>query len=254
MGLRKKILSGFLILAIMLFIAGLWSIYELNKIGSSVKRILDENYQSIYAAKIMKESLEREDSAILLLMLGKWKEGRTILNAADSTFEIQYKFAIKNISIPGENEHLLSIKSEYDLFKKLWERPIVDTDKAGNINWYFKEVHKSFLAVKKSVNDLISLNDRIMYQTASQLENRANRAIMPGIVAIISALIFTLIFNYLVNYFMVNPIITITERIKKFREKRTPYDVRIETKDEIRDLSDAIQNLCQSLSHKENFK
>ena len=71
MGLQFKILSGFFILVLMLFIAGLWSIYELNSIGSSVQSILDENYTSIHAAKRMKEALEREDSGVLLLLLGK---------------------------------------------------------------------------------------------------------------------------------------------------------------------------------------
>ena len=69
MGLRFKILLGFLILALMLFIAGVWSIYELNSIGSSVPKMLNENYQSIHAGKKMIESLEREDSAILMLLL-----------------------------------------------------------------------------------------------------------------------------------------------------------------------------------------
>ncbi|HID39918.1 MAG TPA: PAS domain-containing sensor histidine kinase, partial [Calditrichaeota bacterium] len=97
MGLRGKILSGFIILSLMLLIAGMWSINELKSIGSSVQSILDENYQSIYAAKLMKEALEREDSAVLLLMLGKWEEGRHILRAADSLFVKNHSFAQKNI-------------------------------------------------------------------------------------------------------------------------------------------------------------
>jgi methyl-accepting chemotaxis protein len=245
MGLRLKILSGFIILSLMLLIAGLWSIYELNSIGSSVQKILDENYQSINAAKIMKEAIEREDSAILLLLLGKWEEGRSILKSADNLFQQKLNFASQNITIPGEQEKLHLIKSRYMEYKSLWERPIVNTDKEGNINWYFQAVHKSFLSVKESIDELINLNNQMMYQTASKLENRSNRAIMPGIVAVLSALIFTFIFNYLVNYYMVGPIIQITDRIKKFIKKRTPFDVNIETKDELFHLAEAIEHLCQ---------
>jgi NtrC-family two-component system sensor histidine kinase KinB len=71
MGIRAKILTGFLILAALLLVAGAWSIYELRHIGISVQKILDENYKSIDAAKVMTEALERQDSAILLLLLGK---------------------------------------------------------------------------------------------------------------------------------------------------------------------------------------
>ncbi len=251
MGLRIKILSGFLLLSLMLLIAGLWSINELKSIGSSVQRILDENYKSIYAAKLMKEALEREDSAVLLLMLGKWEEGRQILKSADSMFVHNFSFAKKNVTIPGEQEQLNTIENKYRSYKKLWERPIVDTNREGNLQWYFQQLHDSFMDVKEAVNDLIDLNDKMMYQTASELKNRSNRAIMPGIIAILAALIFTFIFNYLVNYYMVSPIIRMTERVKKFIEKRTPFDIQVETNDEIAHLAEAIYNLCESVRSRE---
>ena len=136
----------------------------------------------------------------------------------------------------------------------MWERPIVDTSKEGNITWYFAEVHHVFLSVKDAVNELINLNDRMMYETASALKNRSQRAIIPGIVAIVSALVFTLIFSYLINYYIVSPIIRITDRINKFKEKRVPFEVDIETKDEIFDLSEAIEHLCVSVKNQESKK
>lgn len=251
MGIRLKIFSGFMVLSLMLLIAGLWSIYELNTFGTSVQSFLDDNYQSIHAAKVMKEALEREDSAILLLLLGKWEEGRDILKSADNLFNQKLKFASTNITISGEQERLESIKLKYAVYKSLWERPIVDTDKEGNINWYFQEIHSAFLAVKESINELINLNDQTMYETATRLKNRSNRAIAPGIVAIISALVFTFIFSYLINYYIVSPIIRITEHINKFKERRTPFDVKIETKDEIFELASSIENLCSSVKNQD---
>lgn len=252
MGLRAKLLSGFLILAIMLLIAGLWSIHELNNMGGFVQKILDENYKSIQASKLMIEALEREDSAILLLLLGKWDEGRMILKAADSIFTTNFQIAYNNITISGEQTHIDTIRSKYNSFKKIWERPIVGTGKEGNLNWYFKDVHKSFLSAKNAINNLIDLNNTTMYQTASKLKSRSNRAIMPGIVAIISALFFTIIFNYLVNYYMTGPIIRITDGIKQFMDKKIPFDVDVETKDEIFDLVNSIKDLCTIVSLKEN--
>jgi hypothetical protein len=251
MGIRFKILLGFLTLAIMLFIAGIWSIYELNSIGSSIPKLLDENYRSIHAAKKMIESLEREDSAILLLLLGKWDGGRSLLFSSDSLFNKNFDFAYNNITIPGEQSQLDTIKNRYASYKNLWQRPIVGTQKEGNIEWYFQIVHNSFLSVKSSLEDLIDLNDKAMYQMASNLEMRANRAIMPGIVAVLSALFFTLIFNFLVNYFVVGPIIKITERIKKFKENKIPFDVTIETRDELFYLSNEISDLCALVGSKD---
>ena len=80
MNLRMKILSGFVILALMLMIAGVWSMWELSKVGVSVKNILDENINQliIYGAnslcmeyiKILKNT-----KIIVIAIIDKYKKG-----------------------------------------------------------------------------------------------------------------------------------------------------------------------------------
>ncbi len=243
MGLRAKIFSGFLILTIMLGVAGLWSIYEFRRIGTSVHNLLDDNYKSISAAKMMVESLEREDSAVLLLLLGRWEEGRTILSSADDSFDQAFKVAEGNITIQGEKSYIDEIRKKYANYKSLWERPIVGTRNEGNLDWYSKTVHKAFLDAKISVEKLMTLNDHTMYQTASNLKQRAYRAIMPGIIAILAALVFALIFNYFINYYVIGPILRLTNGIREFLNKGVSFEPGIETEDELHDLANSIQEL-----------
>ncbi|MCJ7596771.1 MAG: hypothetical protein MUO52_18565 [Desulfobacterales bacterium] len=247
MGLRSKILSGFVILTIMLFLAGLWSVHELTTVGMSVQRLLDDNYRSIDAAKTMAEALEREDSGVLLLLSGKWEEGRSIMESADALFRHGFTIARNNLTIPGEKGYVDDIEKKYELYKALWIKPIVGTAREANLNWYFEEVHRPFLDVKTAVGKLMALNDRTMYRTASDLKERTHRAIMPGIVAILAALIFTLIFNYFVNFYVISPIIKITKGIQRFLEAREPLDIRVETKDELASLASSIQDLVARL-------
>ena len=169
MNLRIKILFGFLILATMLFAAGLASVYELNKIGNSVQALLDDNYRSVDAAKNMIEALEREDSGILLLMSGEWQTGRSTIDSANDDFQNAYEIARNNVTIRGEQAYVDDIKEKYGFFKNLWLHPIVDTQREGNLEWYFDEVHPAFLKTKLAVNQLMTLNDKTMYDTASAL-------------------------------------------------------------------------------------
>lgn len=244
MGLKGKIMSGFFILAIMLFLAGVWSVYELRTIGSAVQRLLDENYRSIQAAKTMIEALEREDSGVLVLLLGHWEEGRAIINRADNVFGNALKVAEGNVTIPGEVSYVREISSRYEAYKKLWSRPIVGTRHERDIDWYFREVHTAFLNVKDPAKKLMSMNHEALYNAASALKSRAHRAVMPGVIAIISALVFTLIFNYFVNYYTVSPIVKMSRGIKDFMSKDVPFDTRIETNDELKDLANSIKELC----------
>ncbi|MBL7178239.1 MAG: hypothetical protein ISS66_20640 [Desulfobacteraceae bacterium] len=243
MGLRMKILSGFLILTMMLLIAGVWSVYELRTVGSSVQGLLDDNYKSINAGKMMMEALEREDSAVLLLLSGKWEQGRSIIQSADGLFHQGLQIARDNVTIPGEQACVQTLETRYAAYKRLWLKPIVGTRYEGNLTWYFEEVHKAFLDLKDTIERLIMLNHQTMYNTASELKNRAHRATMPGIVAILSALIFTLIFNYFINYYMVSPIIRITRGIQRFMETGDPFNIEIETRDELFDLASSIREL-----------
>lgn len=243
MGLRTKIVSGFLILTMMLVVAGVWSIYELTTVGTSVQRLLDDNYKSIDAGKMMIEALEREDSAVLLLLSGKWKQGRSIVESGETLFQKGFIIAQNNVTIPGEPAYVEEIEARYKIYKDLWVKPIVDTSKEGNLDWYFQEVHQAFLDVKLSVEKLIALNDQTMYRTASDLKNRAHRAIMPGIVAILAALIFTVIFNFLINYYVVSPIIRTTRGIQRFMETGELPAIQVETEDELFHLVSSIQRL-----------
>ena len=243
MGLRAKMLLGFLILTIMLLVAGVWSVYELTTAGSSVQKLLNDNYKSINAGKMMVEALEREDSGILLLLSGKWERGRSIIEAGAELFQKGFTIAQSNVTIPGEKAYVDEIEAKYKAYKDLWIKPIVDTSKEGNLNWYFQEVHRTFQDVKLSVGKLVTMNDQTMYQTASELKNRAHRAIMPGIVAILAALIFTVLFNFLIHYYVVSPIIRMTKGIQHFMETGDLPDVHVETQDELFDLVSSIQRL-----------
>jgi hypothetical protein len=244
MKLRGKILSGFLLLALMLLVAGAWSIYQLRSIGASVQRLLDDNYRSINAAEAMVETLEREDSAVLLLMLGRWEEGRDLLSSADGAFEETFAVASGNVTVPGEREHVDRIRASYDRYQALWERPIVDTGREGNLPWYFAEVHSAFLDAKDDVDALKRINEESLYATASNLKDRAGRAVLPGVVATISALIFSFLFAYLTNRFMVSPIVRITRGVEGFVSGGRPFDVDVETGDEIESLAESVRKVC----------
>jgi hypothetical protein len=245
MKLRAKILSGFFILVSMLTIAGIWSITELTHLGSSVKQLLDENYKSINSSKMMIEALERQDSGILLLLLGKGNEGNQIINSGDSLFAEGFEIASNNITIPTEKEIIEEIKSKYALFSSYLENPIIISEKQSRINWYFSNPHKYFNEVKLAVDLLMNLNDKTMFETASALQNKSNRAVMPGIVSILAAIVFSLIFTYLVDYYFIGPVVKMTKSVRDFVDHSIPYMVKIESQDELNELSQSIDTLCQ---------
>ena len=86
----------------------------------------------------------------------------------------------------------------------------------------------------------------------SVLKNRAHRAVMPGVVAIVAALVFTLVFNYFVNYYLVGPIIRITRGVQAFLDTGETFQAKIETRDELFLLASSLQQLVSRSLNRDN--
>jgi len=244
MSIRWKILAGFLILSSMLAIAGAWSIYELSQIGAGTQSLLDDNYRSIEAGAEMIEALERQDSGVLMLLLGRWEQGRALIDEADGEFEEHLDFAESNLTLSGEAERLRAIRESYEAYKTLWERPIVDTERQGSLDWYFDDVHPAFLDAKLAVDGLIQMNSQSMHEAASMLKRRSRRSIMPGAIAILAALLFSLMFSFLLQTFIVQPIVRLNQAVRSAVERKVPFAVSIDTGDELEELTESVRILC----------
>jgi HAMP domain-containing protein len=244
MRLRAKVFSGFLILALMLTLAGAWSIYELRSTSTAVQDLLAENYRSINSGKMMLEALEREDSGVLLVMLGRWNEGWDIMTSADSLFRAGFHIAANNVTLEGEAACIGEIGARYASYRSIWEKPVAGTGRDTELTWYFESPHRAFLGVKASVHALINLNSEAMYGTATKLRRGADRAVMPGIVAMIAALVFSVLFSYFVNLSLVGPIVRITHGISRFVNHEEKFDVHLEGNDELSELANSIGTLA----------
>lgn len=111
-------MAGFMLLASLLLVAGAISVYEFTNLSNSVNSLIEDNYKTINATQSMLESLEREDSGILMLLLGKWDEGRAILNSADSSFRSALNIAMGNQTEKDEDIFVAAVNKSYLIYKE----------------------------------------------------------------------------------------------------------------------------------------
>jgi len=247
MSLRYKILSGFIILALMLTIAGLWSIYHFQFIGNRVNKMMDLEYKSINNSISMLNALEREDSAILLSLLGNLHESSLILNTADSVFVARLNQAKKSISKESDNNLILEIEDNYNIYKNGWQNLYITGSSKNLLKWYFSNAHSKFLNVQQSVEKFLIVSENELYSTASNLKDLANRATMPGIIAIIAALVFTIMFSYFVHLYFISPVTKIISAVKQYKKSGTAINVKVFSKDEMAELADGVNYLSSQI-------
>src|SRR5262245_3362874 len=90
------------------------------------ERIIAENYNSVVAAQDMKESLERQDSAALFGMLGRWERAESQLREHRGRFDAAYQRAAANITEPGEADVVAAIARDRDAYYRQFDRVLDD--------------------------------------------------------------------------------------------------------------------------------
>lgn len=244
--IRFKIITGFMILAIMLVISGLISIYELTKLGDQVNRLLMDNYRSIDFSKQMNYSLSLQERAIIMSIQGDKSKAQSLFANSVQTFSENLLKASNNLTLPGEVKLVDSIAIAFSAYKSKAEQFMADP--SPSITTYLNEISPALQSVKHGVENLLTVNQQNLNHTVNLLERSPYRTILPGLIVVITSVVFSIIFNYMISYYLLNPIGRITKGIKNFTRYRRPYEVTIETKDEMFELNEAVKDLILTKS------
>ncbi len=244
MGIRNKIMLGFIIITSMLFLSGAISIFEFTKLGHSIKELLAENYKSIDYSRNMLDALEQQENAMLLLVEGNVNESEELFNEYDIVFLENFENAKENLSQKGELAYLDSIILNYQAFAK--EAYKAFSLQELGLNSYIVDYQPKAHKAARYVKNLITINQQGLLKSASFLETSAQRAVMPGLIVIITSLIFIFVFIYLIQHYFVSPIIKITKGINDYVKYRKPFDIQLETRDELWTLKESVMKLIST--------
>jgi methyl-accepting chemotaxis protein len=245
MGIRTKIMLGFIILASMLFISGAISIFELTKLGRAVKGLILENYRSIDYSRRMLDALEQQENALLIFAAGDVDNARRQYNGAHQSFLVNMDSASFNLTLKDELLFIDTIRLRYNQFSFSAQK--VFEQNGFTLNDYLEQIYPKVKITSESVKNLITVNQKGLFKSAAFLETSAQRATMPGLIVIVTSLIFILVFTYLVHHYFVSPIIRLTKGINDFVKYRKSFEVLIESKDELSSLKESIVGLIAML-------
>jgi PAS domain S-box-containing protein len=166
MGLRAKLLTGYAVFIAALVLLGAWSAWRLHDMGKVSRRIISENYDSVVAAQEMKESLERQDSAALFLLIGAREKALTQLREHRRRFDANFQKAANNITEVGESQAIETIKRDRDVYYQRFDSFVTNSqsgkDDASLRNEYFTQLEPQFNQLRAACEHLLQLNQRAM--------------------------------------------------------------------------------------------
>lgn len=255
--MRKKILLGYGLILCLLAAVLAWAFASLLELGSASDAILKENYKSILAAENMIDSIERQDSATLLMILGHSRAAAQF-KGNEIRFSEWLGRAKDNITIKGEERILAGIEKDYAAYlTSVSALESMDTnDIKARKTFYHKTVSNRFFAVRGSCMRLGELNQQTMYGASDRARNLSQRAVasllMIGAAAIGGGVVFSLFLSNL----LVRPLHQMIEATKTVSEGNYDVEVQARSSDELGVVAGEFNEMVKRLRrfHELNFR
>jgi NtrC-family two-component system sensor histidine kinase KinB len=253
MMLKKKILVGYGVAFALMGLVVAWGVANLVSLGKASDAILRENYRSILAAENMVDALERQDSAILLMLWGDTEKGISQFRESEAMFLQWLARAKDNITIQGEAELVQSIEANYTKYREQFsrltdfrgaEKPPSESPRRT----YQESVYPLFARVREACVQLRNLNEETMYTASVRAGQVAKRAIWSTVLVAASALIIALAFSLLLSERIARPLRHFMEASRKIGSGDYAVQVPVETRDELGRLAGEFNQMAAQLA------
>lgn len=252
--IRTTITLGYGVLIAMLIGVTAWSVFNFWRLRSVFNSALDENYRSVVAAESMVAALERQDSGVLLYLLGEKEIGESIVRESQTDFLVWYGRAIDNITIPGEKEILTSISAEYN---KYFEGYLTVRDTLASLGleearkFYLDNMLPVFTRIRGLCAELQGLNQDNMMKANVAAGAEAKRAIVSVIVFTIVAVLVAAGTGVHVVLSVLRPISRLKESVQRITQGHLDETIRVESGGEVGELADEFTRMVRALKERE---
>lgn len=243
---RVKILLGYggALLAIIIIFS--WTVVNLLSLGRASDAILRENYKSILAAEKMIDAVERQDSAILMSLLGIGESARKEFRENENQFLQWLGRALDNITIVGEAEILDSIESHYTDYL-LAASPLLQGGETSGLDAYRETIQGLFSVVRNGCIRLREINEATMFAASRRTQALSARAVRWTIMMGGAAVVIGLWISFFLSSRLARPVEQMRKAAVKIAEGDYEVQVPVHGADELADLARQFNRMSESL-------
>lgn len=248
-GIKRKVMLGCIVLAIILFFSSLISIFEFSRMNRYVSGVIADNIRSINAAR---ELLSVSEQYNVSLMNGLVLEnGDTVPEAFPAAPQEELVSSFENLSkrfvTPEERAAADSVLYAYAAYMQV-------VSEAGDVwmkdfderqHWFFNRLQPVYVKFRGYMMQLTSVCQDALIASSQDVREGTYRSLMPGLVSVLLGMVMVLLFNYFLNYYLIDPILRITEGIKGYRYYNRHYAVKMDNDDELEELNTAVGDLIE---------
>ncbi len=231
-------------------VIGLASTFNLVRLERSVDGLLSDNYKSIKAISHMMETVERQDSAVLMYLNIDKERGLELFSQNNQMFMEWFVVQKNNITEVSEAELVddlaLQYKEYVNIFLKLQEIRNTKEDEDA-IKYYNEEILTKFSQIKRILSDLFVLNENAMYENNQRTSDNSRQSMyFILILSLISVAGGFAASRFFAHRFLA-PIKQLSEGISRVKSGELNQYIEINTGDEVQELSKQFNDMTQRL-------
>jgi NtrC-family two-component system sensor histidine kinase KinB len=245
---RRKILLGYGACLVLVVVVLAWAMVLLLQLGRASDSILQENYRSILAAENMIDAVERQDSAVLLILLGFKEQGLSEFQVNEALFLQWLGRAKDNITIAGEKEIVEAIERGYTKYLgEVSNLRLSGPDQA--VSTYHEIVLPLFRSLRDSCIRLRDLNHETMYAASNRAHKLAIQAVFSIAILGLAAVLIGVVFSLFLSRLISRPVTELKEAVLHIAQG--DYEVRVPVRGtgELAVLADQFNLMAEKLRH-----
>ena len=256
MTLRTRLLLGLSAFVAALVGLGGLSAWHLWRMSALSERIIAENYDSVVAAQHMKESLERQDSAALFVLLGRWDRALPQIREHRGRFDAAYARAANNITEPGEADVIRAIGADRDEYYRRFDAFLSDSKREGAsgdgtstlaANQYFASLEPPFTELRGLCDRLLTLNQDAMRRKAAEASTLARRWFVTSLMTALTLVGAGIWFAIVLSNHIVTPVRKLTAAANRMAGGQLEPVAGIDSHDELGTLAAQFNEMAARL-------
>lgn len=250
MGLRNKIFWGFGVIAFILLLSGLVSIFEVSRMRDSVSSVLNESVADINASRALLEVTDEQvyhvlsqigiaqDSALVIENVFRDARFESFIYGNRQAFNTAREKAVSDTIMYAYAAYMQVLA----LAPYVWETGDYEARKL----WYLEVLQPAYNKLRGYIQGLIELEQYYLEETAHNIQSGFYRGIMPCVIAIVVGILLVFLFYYFIGLYFIKPLLTINMGIREYLSFKKHYSVKLEGDDELAELNEGVSSLIEA--------
>lgn len=255
--LRRKVLASYGLLLLLNVATIVWSVMNLQQLGSSANAILRENYRSIRAMDQMMSALDLQDRASLLVLLDRADEAQKQFSQQTGVFYQWYGRQQDNITIEGEGEKTNNLGRAYARYHAGFNQ-LIEMARGESLSstetYYNGTLSELRDTVAADIEGLRTLNQTTMYNASAHAERVATGAILSVSVVGLVLLVLGGTFSVVLSRVIVRPIIRLIEATTNIAEGSYELQIEPTSEDELGTLTRSFNAMVRRIKSYSELK